>query len=41
MLPAETLCLEGKMIGGIFREGFTSKDARFEETEIVVSKKIK
>ena len=31
----------GKMIGGIFREGFTSKDARFEETEIVVSKKIK
>lgn len=32
---------KGKMIGGIFREGFTSKDARFEETEIVVSKKIK
>jgi len=31
----------GKMIGGIFREGFTSKDARFEETEIIVSKKIK
>lgn len=31
----------GKMIGGIFREGFTSKDARFEGTEIVVSKKIK
>jgi len=31
---------KGKMIGGIFREGFRSKDARFEETEIVVSKKI-
>lgn len=31
----------GKMVGGIFREGFTSKDARFEGTEIVVSKKIK
>lgn len=32
---------KGKMIGGIFREGFKSNDARFEDTEIVVSKKIK
>jgi len=32
---------KGKMIGGIFREGFMTKDARFEDTEIVVSKKIK
>ena len=32
---------KGKMIGGIFREGFMSDDARFEDTEIVVSKKIK
>lgn len=32
---------KGKMVGGIFREGFMSKDARFEDTEIVVSKKIK
>lgn len=31
----------GKMIGGIFREGFVSDSARFEDTEIVVSKKIK
>ena len=32
---------KGKMIGGIFREGFKGTDARFEDTEIVVSKKIK
>jgi len=32
---------KGKMIGGIFREGFVSDSARFEDTEIVVSKKIK
>jgi hypothetical protein len=32
---------KGKMIGGIFREGFKSNTARFEDTEIVVSKKIK
>ena len=32
---------KGKMIGGIFREGFKTKDARFEDTEIVVSKKIR
>jgi hypothetical protein len=32
---------KGKMIGGIFREGFISDSARFEETEVVVSKKIK
>ena len=32
---------KGKMIGGIFREGFKSDAARFEDTEIVVSKKIK
>lgn len=32
---------KGKMIGGIFREGFRSYNARFEDTEIVVSKKIK
>lgn len=32
---------KGKMVGGIFREGFMSKEARFEDTEIVVSKKIK
>ena len=31
----------GKMIGGIFREGMMKKNARFEDTEIVVSKKIK
>ena len=31
----------GKMIGGIFREGFVSDSARFEDTEIIVSKKIK
>lgn len=31
----------GKMIGGIFREGFISDSARFEDTEVVVSKKIK
>lgn len=32
---------KGKMVGGIFREGFMSNGARFEDTEIVVSKKIK
>ena len=32
---------KGKMIGGIFREGFITDNARFEDTEIVVSKKIK
>jgi len=32
---------KGKMVGGIFREGFMSNEARFEDTEIVVSKKIK
>jgi hypothetical protein len=32
---------KGKMIGGIFREGFISDSARFEDTEVVVSKKIK
>tara|TARA_B110000971_G_scaffold64714_2_gene66233 strand:- start:3571 stop:4881 length:1311 start_codon:yes stop_codon:yes gene_type:complete len=32
---------KGKMIGGIFREGFMTDKARFEDTEIVVSKKIK
>ena len=32
---------KGKMVGGIFREGFKTKDARFEDTEIVVSKKIR
>lgn len=32
---------KGKMIGGIFREGFMTNNARFEDTEIVVSKKIK
>ena len=32
---------KGKMVGGIFREGFMTKNARFEDTEIVVSKKIK
>jgi len=32
---------KGKMIGGIFREGMITKDARFEDTEIVTSKKIK
>jgi len=32
---------KGKMIGGIFREGFMTNSARFEDTEIVVSKKIK
>jgi len=32
---------KGKMIGGIFREGFMDDNARFEDTEIVVSKKIK
>jgi hypothetical protein len=32
---------KGKMVGGIFREGFISNDTRFEDTEIVVSKKIK
>lgn len=31
---------KGKMIGGIFREGMMTDDARFEDTEIVVSKKI-
>jgi len=32
---------KGKMIGGIFREGMISDHARFEDTEVVVSKKIK
>lgn len=32
---------KGKMIGGIFREGMMSDNARFEDVEIVVSKKIK
>ena len=32
---------KGKMVGGIFREGFKSSAARFEDTEIIVSKKIK
>ena len=32
---------KGKMTGGIFREGFMTNSARFEDTEIVVSKKIK
>jgi hypothetical protein len=32
---------KGKMIGGIFREGFISQSARFEDTEIVTSQKIK
>ncbi len=31
---------KGKMIGGIFREGMISNSARFEDTEVVVSKKI-
>jgi hypothetical protein len=29
------------MIGGIFREGMISDNARFEDTEVIVSKKIK
>jgi hypothetical protein len=32
---------KGKMTGGIFREGMISDEARFEDTEVVVSKKIK
>jgi len=32
---------KGKMIGGIFREGMISDYARFEDTEVIVSKKIK
>jgi hypothetical protein len=32
---------KGKMIGGIFREGFITNDTRFDGTEVVVSKKIK
>lgn len=32
---------KGKMIGGIFREGFIGDSARFDGTEVVVSKKIK
>ncbi len=32
---------KGKMTGGIFREGMMSDNARFEDVEIVVSKKIK
>ena len=32
---------KGKMVGGIFREGMTSGNYRFEDTEVVVSKKIK
>lgn len=31
---------KGKMVGGIFREGNIGDSARFEETEVVVSKKI-
>jgi uncharacterized protein YjbI with pentapeptide repeats len=31
---------KGKMIGGIFREGFIDDNTRFDETEVVVSKKI-
>lgn len=33
---------KGKMVGGIYREGFLGKDARIDDTtEVVVSKKIK
>lgn len=32
---------KGKMVGGIFREGFITNDTRFDGTEVVVSKKIK
>ena len=32
---------KGKMVGGIFREGSVGPHARFKDTEIVVSKKIK
>lgn len=32
---------KGKMIGGIFREGIIDDFTRFEDTEVVVSKKIK
>lgn len=32
---------KGRMIGGIFREGNVGPHARFEDTEVVVSKKIK
>lgn len=31
---------KGKMVGGIFREGFIDDNTRFDETEVVVSKKI-
>ena len=31
---------KGKMIGGIFREGFISDETRFDDAEVVVSKKI-
>jgi len=31
---------KGKMIGGIFREGFVSDETRFDDAEVVVSKKI-
>jgi hypothetical protein len=33
---------KGRLIGGIYREGFLGKDARVgDTTEVVVSKKIK
>lgn len=32
---------KGKAVGGIFREGMVSDTTRFEDTEVVVSKKIK
>mgnify|MGYP001059070877 FL=1 len=31
---------KGKMVGGIFREGFIDDNTRFDDTEVVVSKKI-
>lgn len=31
---------KGKAVGGIFREGFIDNNTRFDETEVVVSKKI-
>lgn len=31
---------KGKMVGGIFREGFIDDNTRFDETEVVVSKKM-
>ena len=32
---------KGKMVGGIFREGMIDDNTRFDDTEVVVSKKIK